>query len=195
MADEGPIRVSIADAYDVAAILALSEAHLGKDYLTPGRVILSVHGSDDLLEVVRDPSRRTVGFCLSHLMGSADEAASMIGLEETPEELGSGLVGVVSTAAVDPEYRRRGILTTLVTSAVTRLSRQASVVCSPLWVHPDGGCPAASAMTAAGMVKVAEYPDHWRAGTLAGRYECPECSPHPCHCTMALYAAEVSRRR
>lgn len=101
---------------------------------------------------------------------------------------------VLRALAVDPKYRRRGIATELVRTAMAELDRLgARDYLAPCWFIDEQPSAAQSMLECLGYRPVADVPLFWFEDSKQEGFDCPVCG-NPCNCSarLLLYSATTA---
>ncbi|HEX2855732.1 MAG TPA: GNAT family N-acetyltransferase [Opitutaceae bacterium] len=96
-------------------------------------------------------------------------------------------VGMLSSAAVRKEFRRRGIGTQMVDAGLQLLRDRGCTMCVSISWESGSIESSKQVLEASGFELVSTVPNHWQQDSVDRGYECPNCGGPPCTCAASFY--------
>lgn len=168
----------------VAAVAEIADGCLGDQYINAADFL-----DEKKISVVALVNGKVAGFCI----GFRSDISSV--LEKIPQLKGENLaqfsvmssVGLVSSVAVSPIYRGRGVGTALVRHVQDELIKlgETSIVMTG-WLTSSGGLHIGSIADGLSYQRVLEIPEFWKQDSERLKYSCPVCGDPPCRCSAVV---------
>ena len=172
---------------DLAQVLAIADAQLGKDYVSPAMLEkkLSIDSRMKCNVIVGGDNRRIIGFYIYEVISYEKVLEITRGLE-IRELMVSQKIGYLKTIAIDKRYTGYGIASKCVEACVQTFKNQGINSCiSPAWKH-GGKINIESVLVRNGFIKQNEIPQYWHGASVKEGFSCPQCG-NPCHCSCVIF--------
>lgn len=175
---------------NIAAVLAISDEQLGKDYLSSNDIKEMINNREKhFAKIVFNLNNEAIGFCLCSILTSDElEKYLLVPIEELSKALTySKKIGLIKVIAVKENYQGRGIGYNLVGKCISEfIERNVSSMYCVGWKSSKG-------VNIGGILKnydfkiIKEIPNYWREDSLEKNYYCHDCGQPPCQCTAVIF--------
>ncbi|WP_430935402.1 hypothetical protein [Saccharicrinis sp. 156] len=178
-------RLRYAVSKDLARILEISDAELGKDYLDE-TFKDKITSDNTIFRVAESPANGLMGFCYSYI-SETEDVIKDLGINKLPKYSKiSSKIAVLKTIAVKSGIQDKGIGSALMRDSLCLFENKniESVYCLA-WKNKQG-------INIGGLMKLYDFKlyeeiaNFWTDGSKKNGYLCPECG-NPCECAAVIY--------
>ncbi|MCA2223585.1 GNAT family N-acetyltransferase [Nonomuraea aurantiaca] len=184
-------RLHLGDERGVAAAAAVVNAALGHGVLTVDRLLRHMRDDERVQFLAAFPqgSMTPVGAALAQVIDDEEYRAFIAPMPQgilspAPPSADGRRVGILSTMAVVPSVRRRGLGTALAVQRTAWLRERCTEAYAMVWLRDRPG-RADGVLKAAGWEPVTTVRRYWEQASVAGDCHCHRCGS-PCRCDGLL---------
>ncbi|WP_433508656.1 GNAT family N-acetyltransferase [Nonomuraea sp. CA-143628] len=184
-------RLHLGDERGVAAAAAVVNAALGHGVLTVDRLLRHMRDDERVQFLAAFPqgSMTPVGAALAQVIDDEEYRAFTAPmppgiLSPAPPSADGRRVGILSTMAVVPSVRRRGLGTALAVQRTAWLRERCTEAYAMVWLRDRPG-RADGVLKAAGWEPVTTVRQYWEQASVVGDCHCHRCGS-PCRCDGLL---------
>lgn len=178
---------------DIKDALAISLTQLGSDYLDEND-FKDAMSSDDQFCMIASVDGKVAGFAICQVFGP-DREPELLKLPDCPERdvvMSTGLIGLLDSVAVSPDFKGRGVGTEMCNECVREMkSRGCGMVCAMAWKSYLGKTNIGGILTKMGLRETIAIQGYWNTMVDSPEgHDCPICGA-PCKCYGVFWYRQI----